>query len=134
MVRAAELGPLEMEVLGLFDAGSPASVAELRGRLKKKLAYTTVMTVVARLHAKGLLVREKEGPRFLYSPAARAPAVKGGIFARMRRALFPDGDVRPLVALVEEEDALSDGELRELRAAIDRRLREGGATRGKKPR
>jgi predicted transcriptional regulator len=120
-----DLGPLEMQVLGLLDGAEPQSVADLRARVGKKLAYTTVMTVLARLHKKGLVVRVKDGPRFLYSPGARAPKVKGGIMSRVRQALFPDATgnqrERPLLALVEEEP-LTDGELRELREAIDRRL------------
>lgn len=116
-----DLGPLEMRVLGLLDAGEPQSVGDLRARLGGKLAYTTVMTVVTRLHKKGVVVRVKDGNRFLYSPASRAPKVKGGILSRIRRALFPGGDARPLVALLEEEE-LSAEDLRALREVIDRKL------------
>jgi len=116
-----DLGPLEMRVLGLLDGSDPQSVADLRARLGNELAYTTVMTVLSRLHDKGLVVRVKDGQRFLYSPASRAPKVKGGILARVRRALFPNGDVRPLLALVEQED-LSPEDLRALREVIDRKL------------
>lgn len=118
-----ELGPLEMRVLGLLDGQKPQSVAELRTKLGGQHAYTTVMTVLSRLHDKGLVAREKDGARFLYSPASRAPKVKGGIMARVRKALFPDGDARPLLALLEEEE-LSKDDLRALREVIDRRLKE----------
>jgi predicted transcriptional regulator len=124
-----DLGPLEMQVLGLLDGAEPQSVADLRARVGKKLAYTTVMTVLARLHKKGLVVRVKDGPRFLYSAGARAPKVKGGIMSRVRQALFPDAGgsrERPLLALLEEEP-LTQGELRELREAIDRRLANASA-------
>ena len=117
-----ELGPLEMRVLGLLDGADPQSVADLRARLGSKLAYTTVMTVLSRLHEKGLVVRVKDGNRYLYSPAARAPKVKDGILGRVRRALFPGEEARPLAALLEEEE-LSQSELRALRDVIDRRLR-----------
>ena len=117
-----DLGPLEMRVLGLLAEGEPQSVGDLRARLDTKLAYTAVMTVLSRLHEKGLVVRVKDGNRYLYSPASRAPKVKGGILGRVRRALFPDGDARPLLALLEEEE-LSRDDLRALREVIDRRLR-----------
>lgn len=121
-----DLGPLEMRVLGLLDGSEPLSVADLRARLGNKLAYTTVMTVLSRLHDKGLVSRVKEGNRFLYLPASRAPKVKGGIFSRVRRALFPGGDARPLLALLEEEE-LSADDLKALRDVIDRKLRGGKA-------
>ncbi len=120
-----DLGPLEMRILGLLDGSEPQSVSDLRSRLGNKLAYTTVMTVLSRLHEKGVVVRTKNGNRFLYSPASRAPKVKGGIFNRVRRSLFPDGDARPLLALIEEEE-LSRDDLRALRKLIDRKLGEKG--------
>lgn len=46
------------------------SVADVLAVLARKraIAYTTVMTTVARLYDKGLLRREREGKRYLYSP------------------------------------------------------------------
>jgi predicted transcriptional regulator len=46
------------------------AVADVLAVLSKKrtIAYTTVMTTVARLHDKGLLRRERAGKRYLYSP------------------------------------------------------------------
>lgn len=35
---------------------------------KREIAYTTVMTTLARLHDKGVLRRERDGKRYLYSP------------------------------------------------------------------
>lgn len=46
------------------------AVADVLAVLEKQrdIAYTTVMTTVARLHDKGLLERQREGKRYLYSP------------------------------------------------------------------
>ena len=45
-------------------------VGEVQSELEKSrdIAYTTVMTTVARLHEKGLLDRRRDGKRYLYSP------------------------------------------------------------------
>ena len=51
-----------MEVLGLVDKAGPTDVAGIQTLLARKgsaLAYTTVMTVLSRLHEKGALAREK---------------------------------------------------------------------------
>jgi predicted transcriptional regulator len=49
---------------------SPLSVRDVCMRVKRtKLAYTTVMTTLDRLHKKGLLARTKDGNAFLYMPA-----------------------------------------------------------------
>ncbi len=36
---------------------------------ENKRAYTTIMTVMARLYEKGMLAREKDGRNFVYRPA-----------------------------------------------------------------
>lgn len=126
MVEAHALGPLEIRVLGLLNDGETLAVGALRDRLAEggtELAYTTVMTVLTRLHQKGLVDRKREGQRFLYSRAMKAPRVLEGMLSRVRRALTPGEGARPLLALLEEGE-LSADELRELRRAIDRKLAE----------
>ncbi|HEY4118517.1 MAG TPA: BlaI/MecI/CopY family transcriptional regulator, partial [Byssovorax sp.] len=86
------------------------------------LAYTTVMTVLARLFEKGLVVRDKDGRRYLYRVARRAPGVTRGIVERIQRALYPGDRASPILALLDDE-ALTTDELRELRRKIDARLR-----------
>lgn len=68
------LGPLEAEVMrAAWGSLSPLSVRamvdQLNGQRRRPLAYTTVMTVMARLADKGLLRRERDGRGFLYEPA-----------------------------------------------------------------
>jgi predicted transcriptional regulator len=119
------LGPLEMRVLGLLDPTTPISVQAMQEALAAsghELAYTTVMTVLGRLHEKGLVLRAKDGRRYLYRLGKRAPAMSQGIVSRIQRALFPGDRAAPLLALLDD-DALSDEDLRAMRAKIDARLR-----------
>jgi predicted transcriptional regulator len=69
------LGPLEADVMAvLWRAGEPLPVkdvvAELNAERDAALAYTTVMTVMSRLAAKGILARSRSGRRFVYAPVA----------------------------------------------------------------
>jgi len=50
----------EVSVRAVMDA--------LNARAKKPRAYTTYMTIMARLHSKGLLTRRREGRTDLYQP------------------------------------------------------------------
>jgi predicted transcriptional regulator len=68
------LGPLEAEVMNvLWSAGRPMSVrdvlAELNRSRSEPLAYTTAMTVLARLAEKEILARVRDGRGYLYEPA-----------------------------------------------------------------
>ena len=61
-------GALESEVLSvLWQAKRSLTPAEVRSELSGGLAYTTVMTVLVRLHEKGLLRRDQRGRAFAYS-------------------------------------------------------------------
>ncbi|MFC0037234.1 BlaI/MecI/CopY family transcriptional regulator [Actinomadura rayongensis] len=61
------LGQLEAEVLAaLAAADAPLSAGDLRGRLAGDPAHTTVNTILSRLHAKGMVTRERAGRQFVY--------------------------------------------------------------------
>jgi predicted transcriptional regulator len=64
-----DLGNLEIRVMDIVWARGESSVRDVFGKIDRPLAYTTVMTTLERLFKKGLLLREKSGRAFLYSPA-----------------------------------------------------------------
>jgi predicted transcriptional regulator len=56
-------------VLGaLWAADGPLVPAEVQAAIGGELAYTTVMTILVRLHDKGLIERAKRGRAFAYRP------------------------------------------------------------------
>ena len=90
----------------------------------RTIAYTTVMTTVNRLHDKGLLERERDGRRYLYS-------------ARLSREEFLESTAREVLdgavgghqamaLLSEKVSAASAEELDELEALIRSRREELG--------
>ncbi len=62
-------GELEGAVMEIVWENHPISVKRALYLLKKDFAYTTIMTVMNRLTAKGLLSRIKKGHSFVYEPA-----------------------------------------------------------------
>jgi predicted transcriptional regulator len=81
--RAA--GELEAETLAVLQAaGSALTPAEVRERLGDSLAYTTVVTILSRLHSKGVLTRLKSGRAYSYTPVADEP----GLAARRMRGVL----------------------------------------------
>ena len=92
--RAA--GELEAAVLAVLQAaGSPLSPGEVRDRLGGDLAYTTVVTILSRLHAKGVLVRRKAGRAFVYQPVADEPGLAA---RRMAQVLDAEPDREAVLA------------------------------------
>jgi BlaI family penicillinase repressor len=126
MVRQHEFGPLELKVLGLFAVDDSLSAGDVQSRLNldgDALAYTTVMTVLARLAEKGALSRRRDGKRFLYKASRNAAKLKSGVVARLQRTLFAGTRLKPFAALLDEEE-LSTDELRALRKLVDAKLKE----------
>ena len=65
--RGRPRGALEREVLArLAAAGRPLTPGEVRAQLDDELAYTTIMTTLSRLHAKGAVARRPSGRGFAY--------------------------------------------------------------------
>src|SRR3954454_12752508 len=88
-------GALEQEVLGcLASAGRPLTVAEVLADLGRDLAYTTVLTTLSRLHAKGALQREAAGRAFAYSLPADPAAMGASVTARRMSRLLDSGEDR----------------------------------------
>jgi BlaI family transcriptional regulator, penicillinase repressor len=124
--QSFEAGPLEMRVLGILDGRASLGVSEIQAALRKAgsdLAYTTVMTVLVRLHQKGFVKRKKEGRQFLYSVAGGRESASGRLFERVRHALFHGDRLRPILALLDGGDDLTVDELQALRQAVDDKLK-----------
>ncbi len=83
--RAA--GELENAVLGVLHAAErPLSPGAVREELGGDLAYTTVVTILSRLHAKGVLERARAGRAYLYAPVADEPGLAARRMATMLAA------------------------------------------------
>lgn len=66
------LGTLEAQIMNvLWETENPLCVQDVVNRLQEKgksAAYTTIMTTMGRLHAKGLLSRDMQGRAYYYQP------------------------------------------------------------------
>lgn len=122
--KLLDVGPLELEALGVLNSGSEFSVTAIQSSLKSsghKLAYTTVMTVLVRLYKKNLVTRKKEGRQFLYSAAKKKDSPLK-IFERIKTSLFGSENLKPILGLLESDDGLSREELEELKKAVEAKL------------
>ena len=110
-------GALEAEVMAVLRAaGEPLNPGQVRERLAVRpggeLSYSTVVTIASRLHAKGLLARERAGRGFAYTPVDPASLAAG----QMSRAL--DADVDHGAVLTRFVSGLSGRDARLLRQLL----------------
>lgn len=110
--RAA--GELAGKVLDILQAAEePLSPAAVRDRLSGDLAYTTVVTILSRLHAKGVLYRERVGRAYRYTPVADEPGLAA---RRMASVLAAEPDREAVLARFVS--GLSDEDEQALRRMI----------------
>ena len=107
------LGPLEYAAMEALWDGAPANVATVLGRINARrgteapLAYTTIMTVLARLHEKQLVDRVKAGRGYDYTPRYSEAALVDHLGRQEVDELV---DRYGVVALSQFADALRDAD------------------------
>lgn len=107
-------GALESEVMDvLWRAGRPLSPGEVRDLLGPQLSYSTVVTILTRLHGKKILERSRAGRSFQYAPLAD----EAGLAARRLTALL-DGSADREAVLSRFVADLSDGDEEILRRLL----------------
>jgi len=94
----------------------------------RKLAYTTIMTVMDNLRRKGVLTRESDGRAYRYSAAQTRSEHTAGLIA----SVLADADDRtaPLLRFVE---SLTSDEVARLRASLDDLEAEKGTIEKNRP-
>ena len=70
------------------------SVQQVLADVDPTLAYTTVMTILARLHGKNAVTREPAGRAFLYSLPDGPEAARASMTAHSMHRLLEQGDDR----------------------------------------
>jgi predicted transcriptional regulator len=104
--------------LSSFAVGDVLAILEKQ----RDIAYTTVMTTVTRLYEKGLLDRERDGKRYLYSPKlTREEFMESTAREVLEEAV---GGHQAMAMLAEKVSEASAGELDDLEALIQKRREE----------
>ena len=114
-------GDLEAEILAaLWAAPEPLTPGQVREALGTGLAYTTVQTILTRLHDKGTVRREPSGRAHAYAPLLD----EAGLAARRMRSTLDAGS--------DQEAVLSRfvGSLTPEQERTLARLLRGGPRRG----
>lgn len=122
-LRLHELEAAIMDVvwsrkLSTFAVGDVLAILEKQ----REIAYTTVMTTVSRLHDKGLLERERDGKRYLYTPKL----TREQFLESTARTVLDDavGGHQAMAMLAEKVSEASAGELDDLERLIRQRREE----------
>ena len=107
-LSALSLGDLEKAVMERMWDGGECAVRDLHAEYNGKLAYTTLMTTVDRLHKKGLLERRKDGKAFIYKPVLSREELDRGIARDLIGVLLQERSSQPFALLASFVDAIDE--------------------------
>ena len=111
----------ELDVMAVLWDRGPSTVAEVRENLEDPLAYTTVLTVLRTLEAKGFVSHEEEGKAHRYTPLVARDRAGKTALGQVLDKIF-GGSREMLLANLVKERGVDAAELKRLRRILDARL------------
>ena len=117
--RKSTLTGPELEIMKIVWRLEKATVRAVYEELleRRKIAYTTVMTVMRTLEQKGYLKSSQDERAYVYQPARPKNQVIKGMVKEFVDRVF-NGSAHRLVAHLLEDRRLSESELREIARMI----------------
>ncbi len=120
------LGDLQLRIMKVLWQRGEAAVAHVHDAVtpSKKLAYTTVATMLRKMEARGLVSHRAEGRSFIYRAAVAEEAVSRGMADHLLERLF-EGSLADMVHHLLTTREISREELLRLEKLIAQRRRSG---------
>ncbi len=122
----------ELQVLKMLWKRGPSTVREIHGHLARagaRWAYTTVLTLLQRLQAKGYVTNSKDGMAYVFRPTLTREGVLRGRLRELAQH-FAEGAAFPLVQAMVEGHRFSEEEIAHFRKLVEEL--ESGKSRGKR--
>lgn len=117
-------GELELSILNLFQKDKAVrTVHDVLQALGGEDKYTTIMTVMNRLVAKGELHREREGQSYRYRLQAKKEPY--GLFEKWRKKMFGGKSALMISYLLEAGEDITAEELLHLQELIAQAKQKG---------
>lgn len=120
MPAPIQLTELQIAILRLLWERGEASAAAVWEALhpERRLAQTTVATLLSRLERRGVIARRAVERQYLYRALVTEEQVQQSMVSELTERLF-DGDVTALVNHLLTSQDIAPGDLDRLRALID---------------
>jgi len=108
----------EADVMQLLWEHGPSVVSEVRARLSDPLAYTTVLTILRTLEAKGYVGHKEERRVHRYFASVQQQAARKSALQHLTGKLFK-GSLELLFAHLVSDRKLSPEQIRRMRRLLD---------------
>jgi predicted transcriptional regulator len=115
----------ELEIMKIVWVHGSATVRHVYEELlrRRKIAYTTVMTMMGILEQKGHLKKSADERAYVYTPAQPQREVVGNMVHDFLKRVF-NGSAKPLLIQLVEDKKLTSDELDEIRKLMKEKRRK----------
>ena len=116
------LGRVELQIMNVVWAKGTATVHDVKEALSqgRKPAYSTILTMMRKLEAKGYLDHEVHERTYVYRPTISKKAVRHSMVGDVLDRLF-EGSPSLLLNSLAEQNRISEKELRQIKKLIRER-------------
>jgi predicted transcriptional regulator len=108
----------EADVMQVLWEHGPCVVAEVRAHLNDDLAYTTVLTILRTLEAKGYVDHSQQGRGHLYCAKVRQQAARKSALKHLTDKLFK-GSAELLFTQLVADQNLKPEQIKRMRALLE---------------
>ncbi len=119
------LGRLELRIMNVVWDKGQATVHDVKDVISRgrKPAYSTILTMMRKLEAKGYLSHDVDDRTYVYRPTISRQTVRQGVIGDLLDRLFEGSPLLLLNSLVEQ-NRISEKELCEIRKLISKRRKQ----------
>src|ERR1044071_6283730 len=123
--KKAVLTEQELEIMKIVWRRGSTTVRDVYEELltRRKIAYTTVMTMMGILEQKGHLKKSSDERAYVYTPAQPQREVVGNMVQDFLKRVF-NGSAKPLLVHLIEEEKISPDELDEITRLLNNKRRK----------
>lgn len=117
-------GELELKVMNVLWEKKEASVYEVQNSIGMDVAYTTILTVLSRMFAKGMVDRSKAGKNYVYSIKVEKSQAISSMLDKIKKSIFGGKSFQMVNYLIDNADDIQDEELALISNLIEKRKKE----------
>src|SRR5947207_14503801 len=105
-LRRIHLTRRESQIMEILHRRRRATIEEIREELPEAPSPSSVRKLLEIMIERGLLLREYDGPRFVYFPAGRPEDASRSALKQLLRTFFNDAPGSAMVAVLDLSDKL----------------------------
>lgn len=110
----------ESQIMEILHRHRRATVEDIRSQLPEAPSPSSVRKLLEIMIERGLIGREQDGPRFVYSPVAKPEEASRSALKQLVRTFFDNSPGSAMAALLDLTAPLSDAEYRRLSTLLKR--------------